>query len=255
MERTTHTLQTKDGIAISLDAYRTGTHQAAVLLCPGFFQSKDTPTFQRMAHAISGDWDVLSMDFRGHGRSSGVYTFSARESADLAVVLAWIRRHYARVGIVGFSMGGAVTINTVAQHAEGIRSVIAVSAPCRFEDIDAKWWTPQALRTGLQGLEPGAGCRPGNVLLKKPRPLEHVPRVSPIPLLLVHGTRDAIVGLEHSRRLYAAAGQPKRLEIIEGGSHAEALFRDDPQRFSGLLREWFAQTLVHHQEDGSTRSR
>ena len=63
-------------------------------------------------------------------------------------------------------------------------------------------------------------------------------------ILFVHGTKDVIIGVEHSRRLHQAAREPKRLEIIEGGGHAEALFRDEPERFTRLMQEWFGQTLA-----------
>jgi len=99
------------------------------------------------------------------------------------------------------------------------------------------------MRTGMQGLEPGAGCRPGNLWLEKERPIDTVRRRGSLPLLLVHGTNDVIIGVEHSRRLFAAAPEPKQLEIIEGGSHAEALFRDDPQGFLRLVEAWFADML------------
>ncbi len=59
-----------------------------------------------------------------------------------------------------------------------------------------------------------------------------------------HTAAVVIVGVEHSRRLYAMAGEPKRLEIIEGGSHAEALFRDDPDRFVQIVSEWLSRTLA-----------
>jgi len=134
-------------------------------------------------------------------------------------------------------------MNALSHHRDGVRSLVVVSAPCAFEEIEFKWWTPEALRTGVDGLEPGAGCRPGSVWLKKERPLDHIARLSPMPVLFVHGTRDAIVGVEHSRRLYAAASEPKRLEIIEGGSHAEALFRDDPKRFLRVVSAWLSATL------------
>ena len=61
---------------------------------------------------------------------------------------------------------------------------------------------------------------------------------------MIHGTRDVIVGVAHSRYLYAAAAEPKQLQIIEGGSHAEALFRDDPEGFLNLITPWFARTLT-----------
>jgi fermentation-respiration switch protein FrsA (DUF1100 family) len=79
--------------------------------------------------------------------------------------------------------------------------------------------------------------------MKKERPLDTVRRLQQVPVLFIHGSRDAIVGMRHSQRLYAAAPEPKRLECIEGSSHAEALFRDAPQGFMGLVAPWFSQTL------------
>ncbi len=109
-----------------------------------------------------------------------------------------------------------------------------------------KWWTPEAMRTGVQGLEPGAGCRPGNLFMRKERSLERAQHLTPIPVLFVHGTGDAIVGVEHSRRLYAAAAAPKRLELVDRSSHDEALFRDAPEAFAHLLESWWADTLPPH---------
>jgi pimeloyl-ACP methyl ester carboxylesterase len=245
MDRLTHTVSTVDGVTVSLDVYGHKAHNAVVIVCPGFFQSKDTPTFQRMSQTLAGEYDILAMDFRGHGRSGGLYTFSAHEGADFEAVLLWARERYQRIGVLGFSLGAAIAINTVSRYQDIVQSLIAVSAPCVFEDIDFKFWTPEAIRTGMQGLESGAGCRPGSLLLKKERPIENVQKLKSVPILFIHGTRDVIVGVEHSRRLYAAASEPKRLEIIEGGSHAEALFRDDPQGFSDLVSSWYAWTLTH----------
>jgi len=231
-----------DGVAVSIDHHDAG-HGAAVIICPGFFQSKETATFQRMSRALAETHDVLAMDFRGHGRSGGLYTFSAREAADLEAVLRWAAGRYQRIGIVGFSMGGAIAINTLARQPAAARTLIAVSAPSSFEEIEFKFWTPEAMRTGLQGLEPGAGCRPGNPLLPKERPVDSLRSCQGLPMLFIHGTRDVIVGVQHSRRLYAAAAEPKQLEIIEGGSHGEALFRDEPERLTGPIRSWLAQHL------------
>ena len=243
MDRTSHTLSSQDGVRISLDVYGQGTHPTAVIICPGFFQSKDTRTFQQMNALLASEHDVLAMDFRGHGRSSGLFTFSALEGADLAAVLAWAIARYAHVGIVGFSLGGATAINTVNRHPEQVKSLIAVSAPAAFEDIEFKFWTPEAMRTGMVGLEPGAGCRPGNLLLKKERPIDSIRTIQQVPILFIHGTNDVIVGVEHSRRLHAAAPEPKRLEIVPNGSHAEQLFRDEPERFIDLVCEWLSATL------------
>ena len=243
MNRTTHTVTTQDGETVSLDLYGNGTKETVVIICHGFFKSKETPTFQRLSQTLAVGRDVIALDFRGHGRSTGAFTFSAHEQADLEAVLQWARGRYAQIALMGFSLGGAVAINTASRQPELVKNLVAVSAPSDFNDIEFQFWTPEAIRTGVRGLERGSGCRPGNVFLKKERPLQNITKLAPIPKLFIHGTKDVIVGVGHSRRLYEASAQPKRLEIIEGGSHAEALFRDDPDRFLGLVLPWFLQTL------------
>jgi pimeloyl-ACP methyl ester carboxylesterase len=241
--RTMQAVTTDDGVEISLDVYAQNGHGQALIVCPGFFKSKETRTFQRLAQALNGSRDVVVMDFRGHGRSGGLYTFSAREEADLTAVLRWAQDRYQALGVLGFSLGAAIAINTLRQLSHKVQSLAAVSAPSAFEEIEFKFWTPEAIRRGVQGLEPGAGCRPGNVFLKKERPIDSVRALGAIPKLFLHGTRDVIVGVEHSRRLYEAAAGSRHLHIIEGGSHAEALFRDDPHGFTRLMLDWFDQTL------------
>ncbi len=243
IQRSAHTVKTWDGSVISMDLFRREGRDVVLIVCPGFFKSKVTPTFQRMSAALAVKYDVLGMDFRGHGRSSGLYTFSAREGADLEAVLEWARSRYQRIGIMGFSLGGAITINTVARSPGKIKTFVAVSAPAAFREIEFKFWTMRAIRTGLKGLEPGSGCRPGNLFLKKIRPLDSIAHLPKIPVLFIHGTEDVIVGLEHSRRLFAAASEPKRLEVIEGGSHAEALYRNRPDSFTHLITDWLDSTL------------
>ncbi|MDP3703839.1 MAG: alpha/beta fold hydrolase [Candidatus Omnitrophota bacterium] len=242
--RTHHTLTSADGVLVSVEHYHAPGREAAVIICPGFFQSKETGTFQRLSLALAAHWDVLAMDFRGHGRSTGLYTFSASEGADLEALLRWATARYPRLGVLAFSLGAAIAVNTLSRQPEGVRSLIAVSGPSSFEEIEFQFWTPEAMRTGLQGCEPGSGCRPGNPLMKKERPVETVRAIRAIPKFFIHGTHDVIVGHPHSQRLYAAAPEPKRLELIEGGSHAEALFRDDPKGFLHLVEPWLTETLT-----------
>jgi fermentation-respiration switch protein FrsA (DUF1100 family) len=150
---------------------------------------------------------------------------------------------YLRVGLLGFSLGAATAINVASRRA-ALRTLIAISTPSAFEDIEFRFWTPEAIRTGLRGLEPGAGVRPGNPWAKKARPLDTIRALPAVPILLMHGTNDQIVLCRHSERLYRAAGDPKRLVLIEDGGHAEELFRQTPERFLPPIREWLAATLV-----------
>jgi len=234
---------TADGVSVAFDCYRKPQRDTAIVICPGFFQSKQTPTFRHLSRAIAQDFDVICMDFRGHGRSGGFFTFSAREQADLDAVLRWARRRYRRVGILGFSLGAATAVN-LSSHQGGVQALVAVSAPAAFEDIDFKFWSPEAIRTGMRGLEPGAGCRPGSPWLRKERPIENVGNIPGIPILLIHGTEDPIVSHSHGERLYQVAREPKSLVLIESGGHAEELYRQYPDRFLLLIRDWLKKASL-----------
>jgi hypothetical protein len=45
------------------------------------------------------------------------------------------------------------------------------------------------------------------------------------PLLVVHGDQDILIPLEFGKRLFAAANEPKELEIVQGFGH-EAMFEE-----------------------------
>ncbi len=49
--------------------------------------------------------------------------------------------------------------------------------------------------------------------------IEYVAEITPRPLLLVHGNREGTVDVSHAYKLYARAGEPKRLIIVDGAGH------------------------------------
>ena len=53
-------------------------------------------------------------------------------------------------------------------------------------------------------------------------PVEVVGKIAPTPLLIVHGRDDHYFGIDHAQALYAAAGQPSELWLVDGFGHAEA---------------------------------
>ncbi len=51
--------------------------------------------------------------------------------------------------------------------------------------------------------------------------------VAPVPVVVIHGTKDPVVPFSHGERLYRLAGQPKGFWKVEGGGHATALLLPD----------------------------
>ena len=235
-------VQTTSGLKISIHHIKSEKDKV-IIIAPGFFQSKLTPTFERIAHDLEKNFDVISMDFRGHGQSQGLYTFSALEKEDLRAVVDYARERYKKVGVLGFSYGGSITVIEQAEF-KNIDSIVCVSSPMASDKVEFKWWTIDAIKLGLKGLERGAGVRPGNPFLQKTKALDVVSLVSPTPIYFIHGNHDPTVSMKHSESLYDKAKEPKKIKIFEKGSHAEEIYRRFPDEFINSVKRWFEETLM-----------
>lgn len=77
------------------------------------------------------------------------------------------------------------------------------------------------------------------------RPEDVVARISPRPLLIVHGERNELYKLQEARELYRRAAEPKRLEVLEGFGHTEWMFDEHPtfRRLVEMLNGFFSECL------------
>ncbi|MFC1806875.1 alpha/beta hydrolase [Candidatus Omnitrophota bacterium] len=240
--KSTHT---KDGQTIAFDCYQ-GKNQQAIILAHGFYNNKDAYLFKNMAQQFAQYYDVLSFDFRGHGKSSGLFSWTSEEPNDLAAILKYAKEQdYRKIGVIGFSLGAAVVIIEGSRNRL-IDSIIAVSAPYDLWQINFNFWEPEMLNDlklnlGMKGK--GKFIRPGNPLTKKIKPLDVVEGISPVPIYFIHGANDWIIKPEHSQRLFEKAKEPKKLLIIDGVGHAEKIFNDKPNEFINECSQWFNKTL------------
>ncbi|MFZ2259310.1 MAG: alpha/beta hydrolase [Luteococcus japonicus] len=70
------------------------------------------------------------------------------------------------------------------------------------------------------------------------QPVDVVAEIAPRPLLIVHGTHDHVIPVEHAHRLADAAGDGCELRIVDGVDHCGAYFADRPgyiERAAGFL--------------------
>ena len=239
------TLQTKDHHRIEAVHHESG-FKKAVILAHGFFNAKDAYLFREIAKALAVHYDVIAFDFRGHGKSSGLFTWTSKECADLQAVITYVKeRGYESIGLMGFSLGAAISLIEAAQNLD-IKTVIAVSAPYDFWKIDYHFWKPAMLDDLLLNLgfkAKGKGVRPGHPWGQKIAPIDIVDRISPRPVLFLHGAEDWLINVSHSRKLYNKAKEPKKIVILEKVGHAETMFDQQPEQFMKPCLEWFANTL------------
>lgn len=155
------------------------------------------------AMAASG-FGVLAPAYRGYGMSQGsptedgLYT-DARAAMSYATTMLSIPSR--QMILYGESLGTAIAAYAATEYTVG--GVILEAPPVSI------------LKRG-QELYPYA---PVSWLLKDR--FETINRIQEIeaPLLILHGTADSIVPVEHGKALYDAALRPKRLILFKGVGH------------------------------------
>jgi len=231
---------TRDGVEIR-GVHLQNDFDTLLIYCHGFSSCKNTLHIPRLAESFADEMDVIVFDFRGHGESGGATTFGDKELLDLDAVMQYAKRFgYARVVLMGSSMGGAIAIRYAADAAE-VNAVITLGAFAHKQFSAAsmmglallKWSVSRAVVRYATPTRIERATPPYN-------PCEYVARISPRPFLIIHGERDPLIPLSHARELFANAREPKTLLWIPRGGHV--LEKMNAQTRAYIL-EWMAREV------------
>ena len=174
---------------------------------------------------VENGYGVLLFDLRNHGESGGdVTTMGLNEVRDVQAAFAFLTQHPEvdpqRIGIYGASMGGATAIRAMARIPEA-KVLIADAAYESFQIV---------LESGVHDFTRITASPFSDLIMwfmadkgdfdpTQVRPIDDIGQISPRPILIIHGTRDPLIGVEHAHHLFEAAGEPKELYLVEGGGH------------------------------------
>ena len=194
-------------------------------------------------------FNLLLFDFRAHGNSAGRTTsFGWREQRDLEGALAFLGSRpeipATPYGVYGISMGAAVALMTAARD-ERIGAVAAESPYTSLDDSIRHHvrlmypWLPSVPFHAfvLSAYRLRFGVWPAHV-----SPEAAAERLSPRPLLLIHGAGDPRMPLGGIQRLYQRAGEPKELWVIEGAGHL-GTYALEPATYLNRLSRFFRSAL------------
>lgn len=238
-------VRTDDGVRL-VAWYLPGRREAAVVVSGGYRGQAGDVLGISSALQRAG-YHVFVYGWRGTpGSDDARHTLGVYERNDLRAVLAAAvaRLGDVPIGLLGYSMGGSVSISVAASDPR-VAAVISDSAfadPALLIDdrVRAAMRIPGALMvTPVMALF----ARRTGARLSDFRPLSVVNRIAPRPLLLIHGDADEAVPVEHGRRLFEAAGEPKQLWELPGVIHVGAYFADR-QEYVRRVLEFFGEALL-----------
>lgn len=169
---------------------------------------------------------IFIFDYRGYGRSSGKPT---EEGTHLDAVAAWhwLTDHKGyepnQIIIFGRSLGGAVAARLASETDP--RALIIESAFTSIDDMASKLYPYMPVR--MIGRFHYAT-------------IDYIKMVK-CPVLVIHSMNDELVPYEHGRRIYEAAGQPKKFFVISGGHNRG--FMDNSSQYSLEINSFLHKCL------------
>jgi pimeloyl-ACP methyl ester carboxylesterase len=190
-------------------------------------------------------YPVLLFDFQATGESLGQHpTDGYLEALDAQAAVDFMRAEAGvkKVGIIGFSLGGAATLlgdHPLAADAlvlEAVYTTIEEATAARIElrlGPHSGW----LYRLFTWQLGPRLGIHPAQL-----RPIEKVGAIT-APVFLIAGAKDPHPTLAESQRLFAAAPVPKQFWAVAGAVH-ENFHHHNPQDYEARVLDFFARTLL-----------
>jgi uncharacterized protein len=172
-------------------------------------------------------FNLFIFDYRGYGKSEGSPSIKGVHldaEAALRTVLSLPETEGGNVIVLGQSLGGAIAVYTVAKfpHKDCIVALVIDSAFASYRRIAREKLGDFFLTWPFQ--------YPLSFLVGDSySPLRWINKVTPVPILIIHGRHDPVVPLHHGLLLYDAANQPKEFWETEEPGHVRS-FADEAIR-------------------------
>lgn len=183
----------------------------------------------------------LLFDLRGIHEQA---TMGYAEVRDVKGAISFVREKLAtdRIGLLGFSMGGATVLRTSARD-DRVRAAISSSAFASAVDVLVEAGRRDFSLPRFPLVDFGiwlADIR-GGMELARVRPEEDIARIE-IPLLLAHCERDPYVEFSHFQRLRGAAPSQTLFYVADCDKHAR-VWNSDPGAVDAMVTQFFLKNL------------
>ncbi|MEO9229728.1 MAG: bifunctional alpha/beta hydrolase/OsmC family protein [Devosia sp.] len=175
---------------------------------------------------------TLRFDFTGLGSSEGDFA-SVGFPNDVDDLVAAAEHLAATVGapqlLIGHSLGGAAVL-VAASRIPSVRAVATIAAPSDashvLDIIQGDLAQIEAQGSGEVSID-GRRFPLSAAFLQTAREADVLGAVKQLhcPLLIAHSPRDAVVGIDHARRLFEVARHPKTFISLDDSDH---LLQKDP---------------------------
>ena len=195
------------------------------------------PVFRQIFH--QNGWMVACVDCRKIGSYYAWYTAPSR--SDITDVINLLEQEFDidrnHIHVMGNSMGGSGTLQYAMFNPDIVASACPFMGVTNFKEF-YDWTTDSTLKSSVRT---AFGGTPSQVPLvyKNESALGNEVRFMHTPLLLLHGSADAVVPASNSRNLYASltqAGYEVKYVEVQGVGHSTTTVVEGREQ---MIYEWF----------------
>lgn len=194
-------------------------NKAGVIICLHGYPSNKSDILPVVSF-LYPDFSLLLFDFRAHGESGGKITyFGLKESEDVKAAIDFLESREetkgSKIGVWGYSLGGAMGIITSAKY-KGIDALVSDSAFANFPEMVTHYYQNLGpLKYVFSSFSRLLGRYVLGVRFIENSPEYFVDKITS-PILIIHSVEDDFVPYEHAKRLFNKAPEPKKLWEVEG---------------------------------------
>lgn len=189
--------------------------------------------FLMLQWILKHGYDYFIFDYPGYGGSEGEPTQkSTTESGQMA--LEWLSKKSPDVPLVVFgqSLGGNIALYTAAEN-QGKIPICLVAVEGTFKSykrvgqrlLAGHWWTWPLQWIPLVTVGESYSAK------------NRIDKISPTPLLVMHGDADRTVPLANGEDVFNAAKDPKEFWLVPKGLHIRSFFGSNGPEFQKRFLE------------------
>ncbi len=219
--------QASDGVALHGWFFPAADSRGSILVLHGNAENLSTHV-NSVLWLVKEGFNIFIIDYRGYGLSDGKPDLAgAHLDADAALETLFLlpETDPDRVVVLGQSLGGSIAVYTVAhsRHREQIRALVIDSAFSSYRRIAreklSSFWLTWPFQYPLSW-----------TVTDRFSAERWIGKVSPVPVLILHGLDDPVVPTHHGRLLFEAARQPKELWLTARPGHVQSFADADVRK-------------------------
>ena len=168
-------------------------------------------------------YDLLGFDYQGYGRSEGEPSQENTVRDGEAALKYAFETYKTPLVVFAQSLGGPIAMRNVIDLKDSlpIKYLAVDSTFVSYRSMARTVMTRSVITWPFQWL--------GWLLVSDSySPKNDIDKISPIPLLVIHGDNDKVVEYFQGQKVFELAKEPKEFWTVPGGSHTDVFSKEDP---------------------------